>query len=1334
MKKSIRYLITFILFIFITLITTSCSQNDKNTVTINFFYNYEEAPDDFLITMEKGEVLTEPDKPKRENYLFLGWYKQKECIDLVNFDEPIDESINVYAGWMMDDTDVINSYVQQYCNRLNIGFAKGDSANSITQDIILPSGDGPVNVKWMSSNDKVISPDGKVTRQEKENTSVTLTVDVTFQTVTESRQFDLCVIKVKKYDYSSVESFSEKELEELTLDTDIPLDLHYEDSGLVDSINGKYSKITIDSYEDALYAVAGVKSLVGISDPENELEIAVTEKDLMGSTYTFEQRCNGINVYGRKVFVVSDVKGNAVALNSNFLPSKSFEELNTNPALSEEEISSKIEKTSDNYDKDSIEIVFYSLDEYEKSPVLAYKTIIDNDYVFFDANNGEIIERYPYLIFSGIAANGIDELGINQSFTVSKGDDGYYYLIDIDRGININNYNSSGTYSFVYSEDNKWIDRTAVSAYSNMIKVYDWWKSELGRNSIDGNGHSIDTIIHDARGYDNACWSGDSLTFHFFDNSENTNLATTTASGLDIVAHEYTHGIVQFVTGGIPYKNATGAIDEGYADIFGCLVDGDWLMGEDWLTLRDVENPHNYSFPAAVGDEYYQDYTVNSSDHGGVHRNCNIISHSAYLMNQKGISVDQLKKIWYLSLKQGYTGSSDFNTVRRNVIKAAKQLNCSEEVVNIIKQAFDEVNIRNDEPVTDFSMPSDMVLTIGQIDVLEPELTPADAVEYSIKWTSSDESVATVNAGGEVGIVQSRSKGTAIITAELTSGKKVITKSTNVRVASKGRDTVLVLDVSGSMDGKPIKEMKKSAIDFCEELLIDEYNNRVGLVCFDDSTVTYNLTNDLDSLIQKINSISPSGTTNMESGLSQAENMLDKQGYADSIKNVVVMADGLPNRGAISSSGSFGGDNYSYSKYANAVVDTANSIMSKYNMYSLGFFHSLVGESKLMCTQLMSMLTNQSDGYHEVVLAEDLQFAFGDIADTISDGSKIVINIACPVDVTVTYEGESLSSATTNYNDKTSFGTLQLLGKNRDIKILSLDVDKAYSVFVEGTGNGEMDYSVNYINENDDVFDSRVFINVPITEKTIIQSNTNNTSIVNLNVDTDGDGTVDIVYGAEKNKQAEIIEDNTKHTEPETTILVTENVTEPETTTTQSDTVEIKKDDSLMVILISVVILILLIALILIIVILTKNREDVEKYIIPNIITEDHVIIDSDTNELENNPQIENKVHEKKHASICVVSGSMNGMEIPVSDGEVIAFGKDAKQSNVVFSSDYKHVSRLHCIIAFDEKSDDYTVIDNSTNGTFAENGIKLEKGKQISVRRGTILKLADEGCMILLK
>lgn len=170
------------------------------------------------------------------------------------------------------------------------------------------------------------------------------------------------------------------------------------------------------------------------------------------------------------------------------------------------------------------------------------------------------------------------------------------------------------------SEFNSWSDKTAISAYTNMITVVDWWEETFERDSLDGNGMPVKVIVHDLNMTDNAYWSSSDHALHFCDNSS-VKSKTTTAGALDIIAHEYTHGLVEFTTGYLPYRNVTGAINEAYADIFGCFVEGDWTVGEDWLALRNIANPNQTETPSEMFGEFYVDYTKDSTDNGGVHTN-----------------------------------------------------------------------------------------------------------------------------------------------------------------------------------------------------------------------------------------------------------------------------------------------------------------------------------------------------------------------------------------------------------------------------------------------------------------------------------------------------------------------------------------------------------------------------------------------------------------------------------------------------------------------------------------------------------------------------------------
>lgn len=132
---------------------------------------------------------------------------------------------------------------------------------------------------------------------------------------------------------------------------------------------------------------------------------------------------------------------------------------------------------------------------------------------------------------------------------------------------------------------NSWTDQHQISAYVNMRTVIKWWKDTFDRDSLDGKGMTVHLVTHASGWNDNACWNSGSQTISVGNIGDSSLYDLTRAIGLDTLTHETGHAVLYYVTGGIPYRNATGAIDDGYADIFGCLRDRDWRHG--WRADND---------------------------------------------------------------------------------------------------------------------------------------------------------------------------------------------------------------------------------------------------------------------------------------------------------------------------------------------------------------------------------------------------------------------------------------------------------------------------------------------------------------------------------------------------------------------------------------------------------------------------------------------------------------------------------------------------------------------------------------------------------------------------
>lgn len=355
----------------------------------------------------------------------------------------------------------------------------------------------------------------------------------------------------------------------------------------------------------------------------------------------------------------------------------------------------------------------------------------------------------------------------------------------------------------------------------------------------------------------------------------------------------------------------------------------------------------------------------------------------------------------------------------------------------------------------------------------------------------------------------------------------------NTNESSTNRDVVLVLDSSGSMANEPIEETIKASKKFVDTAL--SKNTRVGIVSFySDAIKVADFSTDASFLKSSIDRIYAEGGTYTEGGLQVAYEML--QNSTANKKIIVLMSDGAPNQGL---------DGENLIAYANEIKDAGIQI------YTLGFFEhveeystSFWGDhvSKADAQALMEGIA--SEGCHfEVVNADDLVFFFDDIANQLSGKNYIYIRIACPVDVTVKYNGEILCSDEDNLSTRASFGSLTFEevrldesdgeDNNKDdeeqngedkVKILRLVEGVDYDIQINGTGKGTMDYSIGFMDENGEYSDMREFNNIKITKTTAIDTVATRSDVTTLNVDEDGDGKYDLRYQASENGKGKLVD------------------------------------------------------------------------------------------------------------------------------------------------------------------------------------------------------------------
>jgi Zn-dependent metalloprotease len=210
-------------------------------------------------------------------------------------------------------------------------------------------------------------------------------------------------------------------------------------------------------------------------------------------------------------------------------------------------------------------------------------------------------------------------------------------------------------------------DRAADEAYDGLGHTYDYYLSELGRNSLDGQGGPLHAVVHYLRDHDNAYWDGRYMLF-------GDGFLLDHLTELTVAAHELTHGVTE-VEAQLFYYKQSGALNEHVSDVFGSVVkqyvngredasEADWLIGQGiWRddiegeALRSMKNPGTaYNDPLIGKDpqpDHMDNYYRGLDDDGGVHINSGIPNKAFYLVADRigGFSGAKAARIWYATLR-----------------------------------------------------------------------------------------------------------------------------------------------------------------------------------------------------------------------------------------------------------------------------------------------------------------------------------------------------------------------------------------------------------------------------------------------------------------------------------------------------------------------------------------------------------------------------------------------------------------------------------------------------------------------------------------------------------
>lgn len=440
--------------------------------------------------------------------------------------------------------------------------------------------------------------------------------------------------------------------------------------------------------------------------------------------------------------------------------------------------------------------------------------------IYIDAVNGSVIGEVSLLLDANTPGTAQTMYSGAKNITCDSYTGGYL-LRENKNGVNIitmnllNTTNNSNAVDFTNANTNwtngSWTgftqNRQALDAHWGAEQVYNYWNNVHGRNSIDGNGIDIKSYVHYGNNIDNAYWDRTNRVMYYGDGDFFNPLVA-----LDICAHEFGHGVNQFSANLTSGTSESGALNEGFSDIWGAAIENwaapekeMWLMGEELLgassifdCIRNMQNPK--STTAAEGqhpDTYQGDFW--RAD-GEPHFNSTVLSHWFYLLSEgssatdeindnndtfsiNGLGIDYAAAIVYQAQTNYLTSSSNYGDTREATIQAAEDLFGVSSIQSYTAcQAWFAVGVGNNNCSLDIEITGNQNICGTSSSTYSLNYTPSSSTIWSVSsnlqiLNSNNTSVtvmATSSTINENGTITANVDG-AIVTRTIWIGKPKIT-------------------------------------------------------------------------------------------------------------------------------------------------------------------------------------------------------------------------------------------------------------------------------------------------------------------------------------------------------------------------------------------------------------------------------------------------------------------------------------------------------------------------------------------------------------------------------
>jgi Zn-dependent metalloprotease len=471
--------------------------------------------------------------------------------------------------------------------------------------------------------------------------------------------------------------------------------------GLPGVAAGKRTLTAADARTKARRFVDRYGSLFGLTDPSTELRPRATRRSmppafgaasdagagLPNATVRFEQRRGGVPVMGGEIVVQLSEEGEVLSAAGEILPSATVASARAAVGAAQARstaarwLAREARRSASTVRATSEGLAYYDpriMDDPALSAMgtrlvwridtrLAATTTSKarRRLVLVDARSGQVLTTISRIIEAGEGPNR---------------------RVCDNRNVAGRSWTCDGPFARVEGQSAAGI-RDVDAVYRLMGVTYDYYLSRFDRDGVDGQGSRMKATVRYCPGtgcpWNNAEWRW---------GSQQATFGRGWASADDIVAHEYTHGVLD-AEAPLFYHYQSGAINESYADVFGELIDlshpggkdtrwSKWKIGEDTPigVFRDMRDPTRYGHPDRVRSPKWH---TGASDDGGVHRNSGVGNKAAYLMAAggnfrgyriKGIGRERTARVWYQALTSRLTPAANYVDLGDALVSACTDL------------------------------------------------------------------------------------------------------------------------------------------------------------------------------------------------------------------------------------------------------------------------------------------------------------------------------------------------------------------------------------------------------------------------------------------------------------------------------------------------------------------------------------------------------------------------------------------------------------------------------------------------------------------------------------